>query len=292
MPRKRFPKDPDAPKKPTRPFLFYMKEVAKSVKVEMTSTVGTGSGVPRECARRWAAMGSEEKEKYHEMFREDDKRYQMALKDYKPSAEYMEKKRLAKLHNTSVNDECSATVPQMVKSYFDFVAGSWAGVTESLPGLDPDQVQQEIWRRWCEGEPGESGGQNKQGWDGNQNVVKKKNKKRNRKKKIDSDNPRAPRPAFQLFLATIKDELVKQLPDLAYRDMVSNVAAKWKVMTEQQKEPFFELERAEKQMYETEIREKLNSEKEEVKASNENLNGEASSNTTMTMEGMAKKTIT
>ena len=209
-------------------------------------------------------MEHEEKEKYYEMFREDTKRYQMAMQDYKPSAQFLEKKRLAKLKTSTLSNHgiSTDTVPQMVKSYFGYVAGSWAAVAASLPGLEPDQVQEEILRRWCEGEPGGSEGQ---GWDENKNVVAKKTKKRNRKKKIDPDTPRAPQLAYQLFLNTLKEELMKQMPDLTYTDMVRHVVAKWKVLTEEQKEPFFELERAEKERYERELGEKVKN-KPEIEA--------------------------
>merc|ERR1712096_55280 len=243
--------DPNAPKRPTRPFIHYMKDVAQSVKEEMPSSTADGlntrPSVPKECARRWAAMASQDKEKYQELFREDSKRYEIAMKNYKPSAVFVEQKRLAKLHNSSVKEPDISTVPQMFRSYFDYVATTWAGVAASLPRLEPDQVQGEIWRRWCEGEPRES-----VDWDKNQNVVAGKKRKRIRKTKIVEDTPRVPRMAFQLFQNNLKEELKKQLPDLSYNDMVKSLAAKWKMLTEEQKKPFFDLEREERTKYEME----------------------------------------
>jgi len=262
MAKKKYPRDPNAPKKPTRPFLYFMMDVAKSVKEELGLTSGDGlnirSRVSKECGRRWSIMTTEEKEKYNEMFKEDSKRYQEAVKNYKPSLEFVERARLAKLHNTSViNPERNiSSVPHMVRSYFDYLASSWSKVAASLPKLEPDQVQEEVWRRWSEGEPGGSS------MDVNQNVVKKPTKKRLRKKVVKDpasvNEPKAPRQAFQIFLTTMKEELEKQLPDMSYADMLKHVSAKWKVMTYEQKVPFFEFERTEKEKYEVQMKEKIN----------------------------------
>jgi len=262
MAKKKYPRDPNAPKKPTRPFLYYMMDVAKSVKEEMGLTSGDGlnirSEVSKECGRRWSIMTSAEKEKYHEKFKEDSKRYEEAVKNYKPSPEFIEKARLAKLHNTSLtNPERNiSSVPHMVRSYFEYLASSWSKVAASNPKLEPDQVQEEVWRRWCEGEPGGSS------MDMNQNLVKKPTKKRNRKKVVkdpaSENEPKAPRQAFQIFLATMKEELEKQLPDMSYADMLKHVSAKWKVMTYEQKRPFIEFERSEKENYDALIKEKMN----------------------------------
>jgi len=262
MAKKKYPRDPNAPKKPTRPFLYFMMDVAKTVKEELDLTMGDGlnirSEVSKECGRRWSIMTTEEKEKYHEKFKEDSKRYQEAVKDYKPSPEFVEKARLAKLHNTSVtNPERNiSSVPHMVRSYFDYLASSWSKVAASLPHLEPDQVQEEVWRRWSEGEPGGSS------MDMNQNLVKKPTKKRIRKKVVkdpaNANEPKAPRQAFQIFLATMKEELEKQLPDMSYADMLKHVSAKWKVMTHEQKIPFLEFERSEKDKYEVLMKEKMN----------------------------------
>jgi len=274
MPSKKYPRDPNAPKRPTRPFIHYMKDVAQSVKEEMPSStvdgLNTRPSVPKECARRWAAMASQDKEKYQELFREDSKRYEIAMKNYKPSVVFVEQKRLAKLHNSSVKKPDISTVPQMFRSYFDYVATTWAGVAASLPRLEPDQVQGEIWRRWCEGEPRGSVRQ-----DENQNVVAgKKRKRRNRKTKMAEDTPRAPQLAYQLFQNNMKEELRKQLPDLSYNDIVRSLAAKWKMLTEEQKKPFFDLEREDRIRFETEVQEKLKNEKElrvELRAQIEDL---------------------
>ena len=79
-----------------------------------------------------------------------------------------------------------------------------------------------------------------------------------------SSNP-PPKPAFQYFLEQMKGELRKHLPDLPDSEAAKHVSAKWKVMTDVEKEPFFVLEREEKKMYEDQIKKaKLEDESKDV----------------------------
>merc|ERR1719206_1001345 len=79
-----------------------------------------------------------------------------------------------------------------------------------------------------------------------------------------SSNP-TPKPAFQYFLEQMKGELRKHLPDLPDSEAVKHVSAKWNVMTDVEKEPFFVLEREEKKMYEEQIKKaKLEDESKDV----------------------------
>ena len=57
------------------------------------------------------------------------------------------------------------------------------------------------------------------------------------------DAPEAPKLAFHFFQSTMKEELEKCLPDMPFTHMVKHVKAKWKVMTDEQKVTFFNLER-------------------------------------------------
>ena len=177
-------------------------------------------------------MSPEEKQKYLEMSREDTKRYQEAVKNYMPGPGFVEK-----------------------VSYFDFLASSWANVANSFPRLKPGQVQEEVWRRWCKREQSESSGQSHAG-DENLNV--KKPKRRISKKVINNSNnvdaSEAPKLAFHYFQIAMKEELEKCLPDMPFSHMVKHVTAKWKMMTDEQKVPFFNLERK----YEGQINEERN----------------------------------
>ena len=355
--RKKYLKDLNAPKKPTRPFIFFLISVRKSVQKELGFATGNGE-VSKECGRRWASMTPGEKEKYNKMFREDNKRYQEASKDYKPSPEIVENARLSKLHkrlakprktsamvsnsnalahdplilpeclnaNTTlikkptspfvyflmdvtesvkkelgfnrrwgfniqslVSKECGEKWASMTPgekqkylemsredtkryqlavknykpcpgfvekvSYFQFLASSWANVADSIPRLKPCQVQEEVWRRWCKREQSESSGQRHAG---DENLDVKKFKRRISKKVNNNytnvDAPEAPKLAFHFFQSTMKEELEKCLPDMPFTHMVKHVKAKWKVMTDEQKVPFFNLERK----YEGQIKEKMN----------------------------------
>jgi len=264
---KKLPKDPNAPKKPTRPYIYFLMEVRKQVSQEMTKEhdeVGTHHHeVSRECARRWAILPAERKEKYHEKFREDQNRYREALKSYTPSPEFQERVRLAKLNNSTGpkayvsnprHDPNIVKVPHMIRAYFDYMASTWAIVAASHPSYNPGQVQDEIWRRWSQGDNG-GGGSGSSVFDENQNIEKKQLKKRIRKRTA-LKNPliRPPRQAFDCYLETLTDEVRKLRPDLSDTEMHKLVSAKWKEMTDVQKLPFFEVERKEKQRYEVQMK--------------------------------------
>jgi len=262
---KKLPKDPNAPKKPTRPYIYFLMDVRKKVSQEMTKEhdeVGTHHHeVSRECARRWALLPAEKKEKYHEKFREDQNRYREALKSYTPSPDFQEAVRLAKLNSTGSkayvstprHDPNVVKVPHMIKAYFDYMANTWASVAASHPSYNPGQVQNEIWRRWSQGDNG--GGLGSSVFDENQNIEKKQLKKRTRKRTAAKNPlPRPPRQAFDCYLETLTDEVRKLRPDLSDGEMHKLVSAKWKEMTDVQKLPFFEVERKEKQRYEVQMK--------------------------------------
>ena len=117
-------------------------------------------------------MTSAEKEKYHNKFKEDTIRYQKDSKNFQ----------------LSISNLISNVSPK-ITSYFDYLASSWAQVATSLPHLEPDQVQEEVWRGWCQMEESSDTGQV---GDENQNVVKNLKKRiRNKvvKNLVDVDVP-------------------------------------------------------------------------------------------------------
>ena len=259
--QKNLSKDPNFPKKPTRPYIHFLMEVRKEVSEEMSKNCGevnTHHEVSRECARRWAALSADQKEKFHEKFREDLKRYREAMKSYTPSQAFEEKVRFAKFQNSSSqkssetnpkHDPNIVKVPHMIRAYFDYMASTWSSIAASHPSFNPGQVQDEIWRRWSQGDIG--GGSGSSIFDENQNIEKKQLKKRIRKQTaLKNHFPRQPRQAFDCYVETLTDEVRKYRPDLSDSDMHKLVSGKWTEMTDVQKAPFFDVERKEKQKYE------------------------------------------
>ena len=281
---KKIPKDPNAPKMPNRPFIFFSMEVNKEVKEELSKEPSVLGGeanfqlqgkiatveIAKACGIKWNALSETEKEKYNVLYKEDTKRYQEEMKSYTPSAEYLEKVEKAKLENsrnTNNNPDLStAKVPHMVRAYFDYLTTTWFRVAASNRRLNPQQVQEEIWRRWSRGESG-GGGASCNDWDENRNL-KKPPRKRMRPPPASSKSstPTPPlKPAFQYFLEQMKGELRKHLPDLPDSEVVKHVSAKWKVMTDVEKEPFFVLEKEGKEKHEDQLKKaKLEDESKDV----------------------------
>jgi len=264
---KKLPKDPNAPKKPIRPYIYFLMEVRKEVSEEMNKNhdeVVTHYEISKECASRWSTLPAEKKEKFHEKFREDQKRFREAMKSYTPSPDFLEKVRLAKLKNSSGRktfvtsspeyDSNIVKVPHMIRAYFDYMASTWSSVAASHPRYSPGQVQDEIWRRWSQGGNG-NGGVGSSIFDENRNIEKNQPKKRTRKRTAPKNPlPRPPRQAFDCYLETLTEEVRKLRPDLSDSEMHKLVSAKWKDMTDVQKFPFLEVERKEKQRYEVQMK--------------------------------------
>jgi len=269
MGKLKLPKDPNAPKKPTRPYIYFLLEVRKEVSEEMNKNhdeVVNHHEISKECARRWSALPAEKKQKFHEKFIEDQNRFREAMKSYTPSPDFLEKVRHAKLNNSSGrkafafvtdpgHDPNIVKVPHMIRAYFDYMASTWSSVAASHPRYSPGQVQDEIWRRWSQGGSGSNGGVGSSIFDENHNIEKKQPKKRTRKRTaLKNPLPRPPRQAFDCYLETLTEEVRKFRPDLSDSEMHKLVSAKWKDMTDVQKFPFFEVERKEKQRYEVQMK--------------------------------------
>ena len=257
---KKLPKDPKAPKLPRTPFIYYCMEAGKDVRDELSkdpSLLGSDTKfqlqgkISKACGIRWHALSASEKEKYDNLYKEDIKRYQEELKFYTPSAEYLDKVNKAKLENSrsvaNNPDSNIAKIPHVVRAYFDFLTTTWPKIAASNLRLNPQQVQEEVWRRWNRGETG-CGDSSSNNWDENRNVVIKpiKRKMSTTSSEHSTSQP-SPRPAFQCYLEQMKEEVRKQLPDLPYSEVVKHVSAKWKIMTDKQKEPYFVMEREEKE---------------------------------------------
>jgi len=255
---KKLPKDPNAPKMPKRPFIYFSMEVGKDVREELSkdpSFLGhevnfqQQGKIAKACGIRWNALSESEKEKYNMMYKEDTKRYQEEMESYTPSQEYVEKVKRAKLRNreSAVNNPNTdiTKVPHMVKAYFEYLTITWPRVAAANTRLNPQQVQEEVWRRWSHGE---AGGRDKR-WDENRNLQKnpKKRKMNDNKSTSHGSTATQPKQAFQCFLEQMKGELRKHLPDLPYSEVVKHVSAKWTDMSQVEKEPFFALEKEEKE---------------------------------------------
>jgi len=250
---KKIPKDPNAPKRPVRPFIYFSKEMVGVIRDELRTdpeiSSNLTSAVSKECGRRWHALSEEEKEKYEMMYKKDFARYKEEMLSYTPSEEYKEKVKLAKRkikHDRTVNNldsKVAARVPHMVRAYFDYLISTWSKIAASNPHLSPEQVQEEVWRRWSKGENGDYR-------DKNQNLVENK-KSRAKKRKRSNSGPtlKQPKQAFQCFLEQVKGEVWKQVPNLPYTDLVHHVSAKWKVMTQEEKDYFSNQESKEREKY-------------------------------------------
>ena len=66
-------------------------------------------------------------------------------------------------------------------------------------------------------------------------------------------NIKRPKNAFLFFSAKERVKVKEENPELGFGDITKRVSAKWKEMTDDEKEPFFELARKDKERYEAEL---------------------------------------
>lgn len=81
--KKKQKKDPNAPKRPANPYMFYQAEVRDSVKKEHPELKMTD--IAKKIGLKWKALNDSEKQPYVDKAADDKKRYEKELETYKKS---------------------------------------------------------------------------------------------------------------------------------------------------------------------------------------------------------------
>jgi len=78
-------KDPNAPKRPLAPYMFYCKEQREKVKASQPD-ISFGE-IGKVLGQQWSAMGEKEKKPFLKKAEQDKKRYQTEMQNYEPDAD-------------------------------------------------------------------------------------------------------------------------------------------------------------------------------------------------------------
>ena len=159
MPAKRkTPRDPDAPKKPSSAFFFYLKEQQWVVRAEMLDRDPGQVSIPnstvaKECGRRWQQLDEHTKSKYVEQHEHAKSDYEERFRQYlaeKESKEAAVDPNVAKVNNVKSNraQPSSSFIPKLHEDYFIFLESSWRKTSMSMPGLSPLEIQNRLWQIW------------------------------------------------------------------------------------------------------------------------------------------------
>ena len=139
--RRKIPRDPDAPQKPSSAFFFYLKEQQWVVRAEMRDQNPDLASIPnslvaKECGKRWGQMDEHTKSKYM-------RQQQLAKSVYDEKF----RKYLAEKESKAVAQPVRL-IPKTHEDYFNFLESSWRKTSMSMPGLSPLEIQNRLWELW------------------------------------------------------------------------------------------------------------------------------------------------
>ena len=142
--RRKTPRDPDAPQKPSSAFFFYLKEQQWVVRAEMRDQNPDLVSIPnslvaKECGKRWGQMDEHTKSKYM-------RQQQLAKSVYDEKfRKYLAEKESKK---TAAQPQPVRLIPKTHEDYFNFLESSWRKTSMSMPGLSPLEIQNRLWELW------------------------------------------------------------------------------------------------------------------------------------------------
>ena len=159
MPAKRkTPRDPDAPKKPSSAFFFYLKEQQWVVRAEMLERDPGQVSIPnsivaKECGRRWQQLDEHTRSNYVEQHQLAKSIYEEKFRQYLAEKESKEAAGDPNVATVNVKPEPnrqkpSSFIPKLHEEYFIFLESSWRKTSMSMPGLSPLEIQNRLWQIW------------------------------------------------------------------------------------------------------------------------------------------------
>ena len=153
--KRRTPRDPEAPQKPSSAFFFYLKEQQWVVRAEMRDQDPAQASIPnsivaKECGKRWRLLDEHTKNKYVEQQKLAKNIYDEKLKKY--LAEKQSKENIVanveKVKDKSNREKPVPFIPKTHVDYFNFFQSSWRQTAMSMPGLSPLEIQNRLWQLW------------------------------------------------------------------------------------------------------------------------------------------------
>ena len=249
MPAKRkIPRDPAAPVKPSSAFFFYLKEQQWVVRAEMRSGAPDQASIPnnlvaKECGRRWRLLDDHTKNKYVEQ-------HQLAKNVYNEKFKnYLAKKESKEAGDNKSNQEqpVVAFSPKTHEDYFNFVESNWRKTSMSMSGLSPLDVQNRLWQLWLLQPEEEDRPQ--------QNPVQfcevnlgpeEEPPVEEQGAVVETDSSKS---SFDFFVMSIFQNTKSNVSE---EKLLKLCEEKWKYMNEEEKESFVEMEAKEKERMRTE----------------------------------------
>ena len=239
-------KDEKAPKKPASAFIRWSSVQREVLKDELGHLSVTEKS--KELGRRWGVLSAEQKQIYQDKYDQEKMEYDIKMKEYKPSEDFLrlqenqlrlteENKMQWKSRNSEI--EAKQKVIDKNEPYFKFTFNTWHKAAGNLAKNHPDiskigplEVEQCLHEMW-------------------EDKMKKgsiKNKAKHKASK-DSNVPKKPLEAFQIFCELLIPTLREENQDMAITDIRNHVTDNWQGLTELEKATFFQQEESDKLRY-------------------------------------------
>ena len=199
----------------------------------------------KEIGRRWQAMAPEEKQIYHEKYQELKVEFDNAMKDYKPSEEFLTMKIQAE--NEMKKASCkpkNQPFPEEAQ-YFEFVSDNWMAAAQyvsywkdSFGILDIEDRLHVMFEQ-------------QQSKDENSG----KSKTKLVKKQKDPNAPKKPMSAYMFYCTSNRETIKQEFQDISNKELLVKIGESWRSMAGDDKQVYHTKAVADRERYAREYRE-------------------------------------
>eukprot|EP00357_Protocruzia_adherens_P018352 CAMPEP_0114994682 /NCGR_PEP_ID=MMETSP0216-20121206/13281_1 /TAXON_ID=223996 /ORGANISM="Protocruzia adherens, Strain Boccale" /LENGTH=436 /DNA_ID=CAMNT_0002358583 /DNA_START=105 /DNA_END=1415 /DNA_ORIENTATION=+ len=246
--RLRSKKAPGAPKRALSAYMIFGKEIRPGVVEEMPSASVTE--VMKEIAKRWASLDEERKEEYNEKAKLDKQRYAEEVKNFDGPLKIPPKHKFKEPPKPK----------RGMTAFAIYSKENRENIAAENPELKAPDLMKEIGKRWKEldtearAEYERKSEVDKERWKReNEIYMQQQSLTMNGKKGKDKDGPKRSMSAYMFFNKETRELVKKDLGDDARApDILKEVAKRWSSLTDEDKIPFAEMARKDKERYEKE----------------------------------------
>ena len=258
-------KDKNAPKKNSSAYIFFCNDKRPEVKEDHPEI--KSNEILKELGLLWKKFKDEkptEVKKYEKKAADDKDRYQDEMKNYVPSEEVEDEPKEKKSRKKKAVGE-----PKKGKSaYMFFCADERIKLKEEQPEMPPKEVLAELGARWKIFKDKDAEGvkeYEKMAADDKERYEEEKknyvpaveenqdDKKKTKKKKAEGE-PKKGKSAYIFFCADERPIIKEEHPDMPAKEILAELGARWKKLSEEDKEQYNKLAAEDKKRYEEDMK--------------------------------------
>ena len=163
--------------------------------------------------------------------------FDMAMKDYQPSEEFLAMKKEAEGENIVAKNKIGER-GALTEAYFNFVTNSWLNaarhVAKNSSNFGPLDVEDQLHKMW------EINCQNQQSEDkvNQQHKSTSKTKKKSSKKEKDPNAPKKPFSAYMIYCNSNRETMKKDFPNMSNNELFTTFGNCWKQLGHEERAPY------------------------------------------------------